>query len=243
MLSALKNVVCFLLACLIMGFFLGSPAYAHYLWVVQEDDRYVVARGTPQDDREAYNPAAVTLIRAFNSGGTEIPIERVNEKAKVLFRTEKVPSITLVMCDWGSRVNTTRGKKLMTRKEAEAQGLTVLKAFTSTQFSKTLFEDGDAVSKNLGMRFEIVPLKSPFKLKPGGTLDVQLLFDGAPLKETVVSTDGRIETKTDQDGMARIDGFHEGWNIIMARHTVSVSGDPDINYRQFMTFLLFRVPR
>jgi len=242
MLSALRNVACLLLACLTMGFFLGRPAYAHYLWVVQEDDRYVVARGTPPDDREAYNPAAVTLIRAFDRGGAEIPIERVNKKAKVLFRTEKAPSITAVMCDWGSRVNTTRGKKLMTRKEAEAQGLKVLKAFTSTQFSKTLFEDGDAVSKNLEMLFEIVPLKSPFQLKPGGPLDVQLLFNGTPLKETTVSTDGRIETKTDQNGRARIDGLHEGWNIIMARHMVSASGDPDINYRQFMTFLLFRVP-
>ncbi|MDZ7695830.1 MAG: DUF4198 domain-containing protein [Deltaproteobacteria bacterium] len=243
MLSALKNAACVFSACLIMGFFMVPPAHAHYLWVVQEDDRYGVARGTPPDDWEAYNPAAVTLIRAFDRGGTEIPIERVDEKEGVYFRTPRSPAIAAVMCDWGSRLNTTRGKKLMTRKEAEAQGFRVLKAFTSTQFSKTLFEDGDAVFKNLGMRFEIVPLKSPFQLKPGGPLEVQLLFDGAPLRETTVSTDGRIETQTNQNGMARIDGFHEGWNIIMARHTVSASGDPDINYRQFMTFLLFKVPR
>ncbi|MFP4086510.1 MAG: DUF4198 domain-containing protein [Desulfobacteraceae bacterium] len=131
----------------------------------------------------------------------------------------------------------------MTRKEAEAQGFRVLEAFTSTQISKTLFEDGDAVLKNLGMRFEMVPLSSPFQLKPGAPLEVRLLFDGAPLKETTVFTDGRVETKTDQNGMARVNGFHEGWNIIMARHCRPASGNPHIDYRQFMTFLLFKVAR
>jgi nickel transport protein len=239
----LRYVWCVLLAWVVLAGFLGRIAHAHYLWVVQEDDRYVVARGIPPDDREAYNPDAVTLIKALDREGAEVPIESVKEKRWVSFSSEKRVSVATVVCDWGSRVKTTRGKKLMTRKEAEAQGFRVLEAFTSTQVSKTLFEDGDAVSKNLGMRFEIVPLSSPFQLKLGAPLEMQLLFDGAPLKDTMVSTDGRIETKTDQNGMARIDGCHEGWNIIMARHMVSASGDPDINYRQFMTFLLFKVPR
>jgi nickel transport protein len=239
----LRYVWCVLPAWVVLAHFLGGPAHAHYLWVVEEDGQYVVARGTPPNDREAYHPDAVTLIKAFDRGGAEVVIERVNDKAGVFFRAQQPPSVATVMCDWGSRVKTTRGKKLMTRKEAEAQGFRVLEAFTSIQTSKTLFEDGDAVLKNLGMRFEVVPLSSPFQLKPGAPLEVRLLFDGAPLKDTMVSTDGCVETKTDQNGMARVDGFHEGWNIIMARHTVSAAGDPDINYRQFMTFLLFKVPR
>ncbi len=241
--SIVKNAACLLAAFLSVAFFLSRPAYAHYLWVVQEDDRYGVARGTPPDDREAYRPAAVTLIKAFDRGGAELPLERVNEKAGGYFRTQQPLAIAAAMCDWGSRVKTTRGKKLMTRKEAEAQGLKVLKAFTSTQFSKTLFEEGDAVLKNLGMGFEIVPRKSPFQLEPGDPLEVQLLFDGTPLKDTMVSTDKRVNTKTDQDGVARIVGFHEGWNILMAKHIISMSDDPDINYQQFMTFLVFKVPR
>lgn len=238
-----KSAASLLAACLTLAFFLSRPAYAHYLWVVQEGDRYVVARGTPPDDREAYNPAAVTFIKAFDRGGSEVPTEPLSEKAGVFFRTRQPPSVAAVMCDWGSRVKTTRGKKLMTRKEAEAQGLKVLEAFMSTQVSKTLFEDGDAVLKNLGMRFEIVPLKSPFQLKAGAALEVQLFFDGAPLKDAVVSTDGHIRAKTDEKGVARLDGCKGGWNIIMARHTVSGPGDPDINYHQFMTFLVFRIQR
>lgn len=230
-----------LLTCLILAAFPCRPAYAHYLWVLQQEDQYVVARGTIPDNLEAYNPDAVTVIRAFDREGSEIPIERLHDKVRVSFRAKKSPSIAAVMCDWGSRVKTTRGKKLMTRSEAERQGFQVLEAFLSTQTSKSLFEDGDAVCKQLGMKFELVPTKSPFQLGPGEPLDVRLLFEGAPLKDAMVSTAEQAQTKTDEKGIARIAGCKGGWNMIMARHTVSVSGNPDIHYHQFMTFLVFKV--
>ncbi len=237
-----KHAACLLAAFLTIAFFLSRPAYAHYLWVVQESDRYVIARGTPPEDQETYNPEAVTLIRVFDQEGNKIPIKRVNENGRVYFQAQQSPAITAVMCDWGGRVKTTRGKKLMTRKEAEAEGFKVLEAFVSTQTSKTLFQDGAAVCKNLGMRFELVPLKSPLQLRPGTQLKIRLLFDGAPLQDVTVSTDRRVEAKTDEKGIARLDGSHEGWNIVMARHKVVASGDSGINYHQFMTFLLYRVP-
>ena len=241
MAAMLRYVSCLLPVCLMLISFVGRPAYAHYLWVIEHDDQYAVARGTLPDDLETYQPNAVSLIKVFDNTGKEVPVERVNEKGGVVFRPERAPSIASVMCDWGSRVKTTRGKKLMTRKEAEGEGFKVLEAFVSTQTSKTLFRDGTAVCKPLGMKFEIVPLKSPFQLKHGDLLEVQIYFDGSPLKDAVVSSGGNPQTKTDQKGMARIDALRAGWNVVMARHTVSVAGDPDINYHQFMTFLVFKV--
>lgn len=235
-----KGVGGLLIPFLAVAFFLSRPAYAHYLWVAAESDRYIVARGAPPDGREAYNPEAVKLITVLDRGGTEVSMERVDEKTGVFFRSQQPVSVAAVMCAWGSRVKTTRGKRLMTRKEAEAQGLKVLEAFTSTQISKTLLADGDAVLKNLGMRFEIVPLKSPFQLKPGAALEVQLFFDGAPLKDAVVSMGEATQAKTDEKGVVRLDGLKGGYNIIMARRTLPGSGD--IDYHQFMTFLVFRIP-
>lgn len=239
----LRNAVCLLPACLMIIFLLTPSANAHHLWVVAQEDVCVVARGTVPDDLEAYNPDAVTSVKAFDRKGGEIPIERVNEKVRVIFRPKKAPAIAVVMCDWGSRVKTTRGKKLMTRSKAEQQGFKVLESFLSTQTSKSLFEDGDAVCKRIGMKFELVPTKSPFQIAPGEPLDVQLFFDGAPLKNVTVSTADHVRTKTDENGIARIaGGCKGGWNIVMARHRVSGAGDPAVNYHQFMTFLLFKVP-
>ena len=240
--STLRNAACLLPAYLMLASFLGRPAYAHYLWVTQQDDLYIVARGTIPNDLEAYNPNAVTLIKGLDQEGGEIPIQRVDDKTRVVFRAEKAPSMVAVMCDWGSRVQTTRGKKLMTRNEAEGQGFKVLKAFLSTQTSKTLFEDGSAICQPLNLKFELVPTKSPFQLTPGKPLEVRLYFDGAPLKGAMISSAGHSQTETDDDGMARIAGCQKGWNVVTARHKVSVSGNPDINYHQFMTFLVFKVP-
>ncbi len=237
-----RNAFGLLLACLILASLPYRPAYAHYLWIMQQEDLYVVARGTIPDHVEAYSPDAVTVVRAFDREGSEIPIERVHDKVRVSFRAKEPPCVAAVMCDWGSRVKTTRGKRLLTRSEAQRQGFKVLEAFLSTQTSKSLFEDGEAVCKQLGMRFELVPTKSPFQLGPGEPLDVRLFFDGAPLKDAMVSAAEQPQTKTDQKGIARVGGCKEGWNIIMARQTVSVSGNPDIDYHQFMTFLVFKLP-
>ena len=243
MLSTLRNAAFLLLAYLMLASFLGRHAYAHYLWVMQQNDLYIVARGTTiPNNLEAYNPNAITLIKGLDQEGGEIPIQRVDGKARVVFRAEKAPSMVAVRCDWGSRVQTTRGKKLMARNEAEQQGFKVLEAFLSTQTSKTLFEDGSAVCQPLNLKFELVPTKSPFQLAPGKPLEVRLYFDGAPLKGAMISSPGHPQTETDDDGMALITGCQKGWNVLMARHKVSPFSNPDINYHQFMTFLVFKVP-
>lgn len=221
-------------------FFVGS-ASAHYLWVAQEGDVYYVARGGLPDRFEPYNPASVVLLKAFDRGGMEVPTRRSDQKERVSFSAEKSVSLAAVMTEWGNRVNTTRGKKLMTRKEAEAQGLKVLQAFTSTQTSKTVFEDSSTISKPLGLKFEIVPETSPFSVKPGEELKIKVLFDGVPLKDAAVTSGQNAKTVTDKEGNAAIALSPDGWNVIMAQHRIMTPNDSEYNFRQFMTFFVFKV--
>lgn len=237
-----RNTGFFLLVCLMLVFIPNRPVYAHYLWIMQEGDQYVVARGHIPDRLEAYHPERVTFVRALDGDGKEIPGERIDEGARVVFRAEEPPAIAMVMCDWGSRVNTTRGKKLMTRMEAEQQGFKVLEAFLSTQTSKTLFKDGEAVNRPLGLKFELVPMKSPFQMAPGEPMKIQLLFEGQPVQDAMVFSDEKMQIKTDENGMVLLEGHKKGWNVISARHRVLDTGNPDITYHQFMTFLVFKVP-
>ena len=88
---------------------------------------------------DSYNPFCVTHISAKSPDGTAVSIARTNEKERVVFTAKEKPAIVLVTSEWGDRVNTTRGKKLINRQAAEAAGLNVVSAFTSTQFSKTMF--------------------------------------------------------------------------------------------------------
>ncbi len=62
----------------------------------------------------------------------------------------------------------------------------------AAMFAKGVFNvdgaaDDELVTKPLGHRLEIVPLKNPSKVKVGETLPVQVLFDGNPLKMAEVS--------------------------------------------------------
>jgi nickel transport protein len=241
MLSKLTKNSVFMLVFVFIASFLDRPAFGHYLWIAQEGENYIVGRGIIPDKFYPYNPDAVTFIKAFDAEGTDIPVNRVNDKERVFFRAGGSLSLAAVLCDWGNRVNTTRGKKLMTRREAEQQGFKVLESFMSTQTSKTLFEDGAAVCRYLGMKFELVPIKSPFKLGPGEPLELKLMYDGDPLKNAAVSSDIDTYTKTDENGMVRIDVSKTGWNVIMAKHIVPSLNDVNVDYHQFMTFLVVRV--
>jgi nickel transport protein len=245
MCSRLKNLWIGICATALMTALAVETASAHFLWVIQENGGYTVVRGMLPDDLEGYDPAAVQFINLFDLAGAPLTVARTDEKDRVQFRPAETGSLSLaaVGCYWGHRVNTTRGKQLMTRRQAEQKGLRVLKAFDSTQTSKTLFADGTAVGRPVGMKFELIPAENPFALQAGQPLTVQLIFDGTALKHTVVFTNDRREATTDDRGIARIDVSKPGWQVIWSRHVVPASDGADVDYHQFMTFLVFEVQR
>ena len=217
----------------------ASVVFGHHLWIIQDGDGYIVARGTPPDRLEPYDPTAVKMIKAMDREGGEIPITQIVEKERASFRAERPLCLAAVRCEWGGRVETTRGKKLMTRQEAEKQGFKVLKAFTSTQTSKTMFAETAAISNPLGLVFEVVPLKSPYRLGPDEPLEVKLLFDGAPLKHAEVSLNDQTRTETDAQGIAGFTVNQSGRQVIAAKHIVPVKDNAEIDHLKFMTFFIF----
>jgi nickel transport protein len=233
-----------LLLCLsLLAALWARPAFGHYLWVDGSGESYRVNRGHTLETLHPYPPAAVTSIQALDADGAELPVERVNEKDRVLFRTARPPALAAVRCDWGGRVHTTRGKKLMTRREAEEKGYKVLESFSSLQTSKTVFRDGPVVSTPLGMPFEFVPVKSPFGLSRDEPLALKLFFRGAPLEDAVVFWGAGRQTRTDAEGIARIPLPRKpGRHMIAARHTAPAEGrDTDSDHDQYMTFFVFDV--
>jgi uncharacterized GH25 family protein len=210
--------------------------------VVKTGGDYVIARGKAPKRIDPYNPECVKAFRAFDSAGTMVPTEkirRINAANQVRFRTGEEVSMVTVCCDWGYRVNTTKGKKLLAREEAEKAGFRVISAFFSTQYAKVFFKDGMGNTKPTGLRFELVPREDPNSIDAGGILLSQAFFDGKPIGEiSVFSEDGK-EWKTDTAGIARIKLTGEGLQVFMARHKVPVQGNPNKEYHLFTTFLVF----
>lgn len=219
----------------------ATPSLAHHLWVVQTDDGYRVARGVIPDRVDAYDPLCIKQIRGYGKDGRQIDVHRHNEKHQVLFTPETKPAIATVHAEWGYRCNTTSGKKLMARKEAEEEGLKVISTFFSTQFAKTLFLPCSCNPIPLDMKFEIVPSQDPLRSESENKLPVALLFDGEPLTNTEIYTLEGRKFKTDQKGKANIRFEKGGVRLLYAKHTVPAEKGADVDYLQFMTFLIFEV--
>ncbi len=146
-----------------------------------------------------------------------------------------------VRCDWGHRVNTTQGKKLMTRQEAEQAGFRIINSFFSTQFCKSLFAESDEITKPVDIMFEIVPKENPFEKDVGKSLPVMVIFEGKPLADTSVYTEKGQEVKTDQNGVALIKIEKKGMQLISAGHKVPAAEISGLDYHMFTTFFNFEV--
>jgi uncharacterized GH25 family protein len=118
-------------------------------------------------------------------------------------------------------------------------------AFTNRyeKFSKALVDGRDAafVTKPLGHTLELVPMSNPADLKAGDDLQVQVLYNGAPIAAEVTATfDGFSETpmtfayatETGDEygtpGVAKVKVWQPGyWYVRVAHNAEDPAGDVD----------------
>jgi nickel transport protein len=228
-----------LTALLLMGlwFLPATAVHAHHLWITQSREGLAIARGTLPDEQEPYRPAAVAEVAAWDHAGQPLALTRQDLADRVRFQTAGPAALATVRCDWGLRVNTTEGKKLIGRREAESRGLTVIDGFFSTQFSKTIFADSPLTTVPIGLLLEIVPLDNPATIPAGQPVKVRVLFEQRPLAGATVIF-GKRRQRTDADGVAIIEVESTAKALIWARHQVPVPDDPEKNYILYTTFLV-----
>ncbi len=219
----------------------AQTVLAHHLWVSKKDDLYAVRRGIVPHRTDVYDPSKVVEMKAFGKDGSILSIQRQDENHGAFFKAEQDVSMALVRCDWGHRVNTTRGKKLMTVQEAEKSGFRVISSFFSTQFCKSLFAESDDITKPVNILFEIVPTKNPFEKNVGNTLPVMLIFEGKPLADTPVYSAKGQEFKTGRNGIALVNIEKKGTQLISATHKIPAVENSGLDYHKFTTFFHFEI--
>ena len=134
--------VLLLSAFILTGIMVNGTASAHHLWVEKNDDSYSVARGVLDERFDPYNPDKVRDFVAIGKDGSVIQkekVQRIDEPEKASFSIPGEITMVAVTCDWGYRVNTTRGKKFLRRAEAEKEGLKVISAFFFYPVQQNLF--------------------------------------------------------------------------------------------------------
>lgn len=97
--------------------------------------------------------------------------------------------------------------------------------------------EGDLHQRVLGLKLEIVLLQNPYLLDPGDDLEVQVLFDGKPLADqllTAFNGDGKrlvstSKTYTNALGIARFTLDREGFWLIRLIHLTHCSERADVD--------------
>jgi nickel transport protein len=228
---------------LLLVLFPALPLRGHDLWVTNTDDGYAVMRGHLPDRFDLYEPECVQTLIALDEKGLPLPLKRLDRKRRVFLKTPSDPALVAVVSKWGYRIIDADGKKqFMSKAEALQSGVVVKEAFFSTQYSKTLFRFNDGFARPLGIKFEVVPLKSPLGLQEGDLLPVQVLFDGAPLAKAKIEQ-GRqsAPVETDREGRAQIPIQAKGWQKIRVVHDAPATRSQDIDYDRYCAFLIFEL--
>ncbi len=91
--------------------------------------------------------------------------------------------------------------------------------------------DGDLHTRVLGQKIEILLLQNPYLLDPGSDLEVQVLFDGEPLRDKVVAAfnrDGtgdvsKFKARTNENGIARFTLNRAGVWLVRLVHLLPCS--------------------
>lgn len=116
------------------------------------------------------------------------------------------------------------------------------------KFSKALFHlgpSGGGYDRIVGHRLELIPRADPFNVKDGGTLAIEVRFDGAPLKDHIVEVGDETaaskgpEVHTDGRGLVQVKLDHKGFYRLAVDHRAP-SRYPDLfSFDDYTASLVF----
>jgi nickel transport protein len=205
-----------LLACLAL------PAHAHTAWVEAGDGDYPVVFGH-HDKLEGYAPAKVKAVAAYDARGTALAATRAEDAERVRLKFAQPPALVTLHFDSGYWTKTAEGSKNLPKHQVPG----ALSASRVEKFGKSVFAWSAAATTPRGQRLEIVPLAATVP-PVGGTLEVQVLWEGKPLAGAKLTRGGYAKEEafeTDAAGKAHIPVV-AGTQMIEVGHRVALAGDP-----------------
>jgi len=221
---------------------LGSLATAHDVWLVNKGSYAELQYG--HEIPEVYNPAKVVEYRGFDASGAAIALKTVPlPQSFGIVPDPKAVAVTVVL-DNGYWIATS------TSSEWKNVSLETARRFSEysnpIKYHKSLYRWSDRMAKPLGLRFEIIPLKNPFTLKPGQSLPIQVLIEGKPDSgadvEYGLHGDKAPTVKTDNQGRASIPIQSKGEQFIAVDYKVPVTDAGEKLRTSYATSLRYELP-
>lgn len=109
--------------------------------------------------------------------------------------------------------------------------------------------EGDLYKRVLGQKIEMLLVQNPYLLDPGDDLEVQVLFDGKPLSETLVwlyngepkRLVSKSKARTNAAGVARFKLDREGLWLFRVVHLLPCSDCSDADWESYWSSYTFKL--
>ncbi len=215
-----------------------QPVLAHSLYFGNKGEDIPLLFGHPEEGEDnvlTYSPSSVKELTAYDITGAVVPVEINNLPNGISVTSNPDVAALTGFVDRGYYVVTPDNEYLnISKREATGE---YTQAFRSLNYPKSFYNWSDAVGKPLGLTLEIVPLANPYEVAVGENLDVQVLFEGALLKDVLVEYGGEAIDDGNGDGVFSIPWAQEGLQTIEASYSVPLVNDPDTDEISYSTSL------
>lgn len=202
----------------------SAPVFAHGVWAAMRADHLQIVYGEGPLDN-FYNPKWFDFAKAVDKNFKEVNLTVIQNGDILNLKPAKNAEIIIIQSENGYWSNTKSGKWLNVSKQ-ENQEATKGKAhhkMSVNYLNQVLVLKGQKPQKiakpqALGLPMEIVPATDPRFLKAGDTLNVQVLYQGKPLKNIDLMPDAINQLgktiKTDNNGNATVTVANNGVNML-----------------------------
>ncbi len=232
-----RFVLCVLGFCFTLGLS-TAPLSAHDMWLQPAEEGIIIALGH-QGAIDPYEPDRVREVYGYteNNWPVELDILRGKDGCRV-FADEPFVAYTSIL-DNKYWYNTPESWK----NQRDGEGLKIVEEGRSYKYTKHIAGWAEFLSKPLGQRIEIVPLKDPTSMKPGDRLPVKIYFEGEPLYGSGVrisetsSMDATHSLKNvEKEGPLMVEIGSPGFQLVNAKYEMPLEGKKRVWFACSLTF-------
>lgn len=218
---------------------LAPAAKAHEFWVEQKGGEFTLVYGHGSN-REEFDASKVKGITTLDAAGKAIEVQKEKKGKGLLLKLPTAPAVIFVEIDNGYWSKTIYGWKELPKRKASR----VVEAIRSYNYSKALFAWGSSAQKLPGdPKLDIIPMRNPFDLKSGDSLQIRVVCQGKPVPDAEVEgTDHQKVATTDKDGFTQLP-LSKGYQVITVTHKAPLKDDPDADFLSMTMTLTFEVKR
>lgn len=215
---------------------LTQPLFAHDMWLQEIDGGFSIVLGH-EGQIDPYEPARLKNVIGYTENGWTVQLDIKREKEVCRVMADEAFCAIGALLDNRYWLKTTTGWK----NQRERKGSQIVEEGRSYKHTKHIVKWCNFLSKPVGQRFEIVPLKNPIGLKQGDKLPVKVFFEGKlALKARISKTSDMAKThdlepiKSKKSVVIQVGS--PGLQLINAKLVVPVKGKQIVWFAASLTF-------